>query len=187
MFGTQAMRLLRENWQNATQLAEELYAIFQNTIPLETNAPLTIGPVSGTVPPLTLQTGQNGNTLMNFGRNGPLIGSLQFNDQIGGPWLYDKNGQPLPAPSALSGGSGGGSSSPTATIAVIQSGGPGTIYQAKLYSSGLSGPADSGGALFTVNALGVANDATIPANLPFLAWKVGTDYYFQPPIFLDTF
>jgi hypothetical protein len=55
MFGEQAVRLLRKDWPDATQLAQELYAMFQDDIPLTQTGPLTLSPRRG-VPALTIKT-----------------------------------------------------------------------------------------------------------------------------------
>jgi hypothetical protein len=42
IFGDQSERLLRETWGSPTDLAEELYAMFQSNLPLNINGPVTI-------------------------------------------------------------------------------------------------------------------------------------------------
>jgi hypothetical protein len=54
VFGTQAIRLLREYWPNAKMLAQELYAMFLDTTDLTHAGTLTMTPKPG-VSPFTVQ------------------------------------------------------------------------------------------------------------------------------------
>jgi hypothetical protein len=83
MFGAQAVRMLRETWSNATMLAEELYAIFSDDIPLNNNAPLTLSNPNGSAAPLTIQEPGLGNEVINFtGRTGAPIGGITIVDGV---------------------------------------------------------------------------------------------------------
>lgn len=104
MFGKEAPRLLRKLWPNAQQLAEELYAMFQDDIPLSQNAPVTFS-ANGKLPPLRLQQYGDGPLLSLDGPGGTPLGSLwpYDNPLPGGSTLIwkkadDKPGAPEPAP-----------------------------------------------------------------------------------------
>ncbi len=89
-FGTQAVRLLRESWggeiqkdpegkyfeQGATQLAEELYAMFDDSIPQTQNAPVAINKTNPNAPAnLTLNNPLGGNTFDVNGGNTTIGGN----------------------------------------------------------------------------------------------------------------
>lgn len=42
LFGNQTIRVIRERWASASQLGEELYAMFSGKLPMTTSAPITI-------------------------------------------------------------------------------------------------------------------------------------------------
>jgi hypothetical protein len=81
MFGSQALRLLRESWPNPQLLAEELYAMFQDSVPLESSAPLTLTQ-TGSVPALTIQSsGPPGADVIQFQNgNGVVVGGITIGD-----------------------------------------------------------------------------------------------------------
>lgn len=69
MFGSQALRMLRETWRSATELAEELYAIFANDkLPLEHSGPITLDKPDGTQAPITLRGFKSGDTVLTINR-----------------------------------------------------------------------------------------------------------------------
>lgn len=57
MFGSQVMRLLREKWKTPTELAQELFAVFQDGVPLTHSGGLTLRQKNGSSEaPLTIKT-----------------------------------------------------------------------------------------------------------------------------------
>ncbi len=105
MFGTQAVRLLREAWggiinpdaqgvlreRGAQQLAEELYSMFDDGIPLTQNAPLTLNQQNPNAPALQINNTFGGDSLtidggnFNFGGTGSLTINGNGPISIGGP------------------------------------------------------------------------------------------------------
>lgn len=86
MFGQQAMRLLREKWSSINMLAEEIFSIFQDDIPLSHSAPVTIT-VNSDEAPLTVRQFGNGPFMKFTGRGG------QINLISADGFLTDENGK----------------------------------------------------------------------------------------------
>lgn len=166
MFGTQALRLLRENWPSATELAQELYAIFDDTNPTS-SGPITASPAPGsTQPPLTLN--QDPLTLgaisIKSGSNNATIGLN------GGSLTFSVNGD---SQQPVGGGGGGG------VPGVVVSGGPGSgPYVVTIYPTGLSGGTQN----VNVTQLSIDSGETIPAGTWTVVTQVGSNYYMQVPV-----
>jgi len=164
MFGTQAIRLMRESWKGAQELAEELFAMFQGDIPLEHNAPITITSNTDEAP-LTLRAfGDLGTviTISRIGDSGTIVfdgdGNLQFGDPAGNPI------QP-PAPPPQQGGGG---------FYGRVLGGSGDTYQVLL----------SNGSAVTATQLQIEASETIPVDTYAIVVQVGNAYFMQVPVWL---
>ena len=171
MFGTQALRLLRESWPSVDMLAQELYAIFQDTNPTS-SGPLTINNNTPAGPGMTINNSGGSGSSINLGRNG--TPSVNFG-------LGPDGGLIITAPSVSSqtpGGQpapiGGGGGVPGQVL----SGGPGANYQVKIYPTGLAGPTK------TVSAVQLQIDPgeTIPAGTWALVAQAGGNYYMEVPV-----
>lgn len=197
MFGKQATRLLRERWKNATLLAEELFALFQDDIPLSHDAPVTInnhtaGPAltlrNGTpLPGVTVGTGADGAPLIKLGDfNG---GDLLFQNQDGGltwqgPSFFFQptdpaTGLPSGAPVDLGSGGGGGGGGGGGLVGRVVSG-AGASYTVDLYANGLSAAATS---RVTVTVPAIDPAEVIPAGTVLVpVVPAGGNYYHQPAV-----
>lgn len=87
MFGQQAIRLIREKWRDINVFAEELYAVFQDKIPVESKAPITIRS-NTTDAPLRLNQFGDGPMISFVGKHGSVVAFL---DQNG--YLRDADGR----------------------------------------------------------------------------------------------
>ncbi len=95
-FGTQAVRLLRESWggilrkdpegdyveKGAAQLAEELYAMFDDNIPQTQNAPVTMNLSNPAGPGFTINNPAGGNSFNVNGGNTSIGGNTNNGDTI---------------------------------------------------------------------------------------------------------
>ena len=82
---SQAARLLREDpWNNANDLAQELFAILTARVPSQLNGPVQVDNPSGdpNVPLFQIPV-QNGQTIFQFTRQGQQIGGITWNDGTG--------------------------------------------------------------------------------------------------------
>jgi hypothetical protein len=163
MFGTQALRLLREMWHSPTELAQELYAIFQDSNPTS-SGPITITNNTPAGPGMTMN--QDNST-------GPAIQITKGKTTLGigmdgnGNLTTSTNGKP-----AVGAGGGG-------VPGQVQSGGPGAgPYVVKIYPNGLLG------ATLNVAAtqLQIDSGATIKAGTWTLVTQAGGAYYMQVPV-----
>lgn len=87
IFGTETVRLLREKWPNASVLAEELFAIFTGTTPINIPPGSTLQPSDNPLTPrLTVPNYTAGQPIMNIPGHGALsvqAGSLTFTTPSG--------------------------------------------------------------------------------------------------------
>lgn len=195
IFGDESERLLRESWSGPDELAEELYAIFTSTQPLQTGPIQITNPPGSTVPPIAIDNLGNTTTSVSITTNPsptpnfpelppipplPGIGSPVVN-LLGPDGLPTETGPPggpfTPSP-PIAGGGGGG------VPAQVVSGGPGKgPYTMTAYPNGLGGGGLTPTTL-TVKAtqLQIADDETIPAGTWAILNKVGTTYYMQVPV-----
>ncbi len=95
-FGTQAVRLLRESWggilrkdpegdyveQGASELAQELYAMFDDNIPQTQNAPVTFNVTNPLGPGITINNPNGGNSFNINGGNTNIGGNTNNGDVI---------------------------------------------------------------------------------------------------------
>jgi len=164
MFGNEAVRLLREQWPNPTMLAQELYAMFEDDVPLEHNAPITLTN-PGTEAPLIINVAP-GQPAVQFQVDGVPDGSIT----IGGDGPTFGGRQRTTNNTTVIAGGGG-----NAFIGVVQSG-SGNSYVVVL---------DTG---LTVNCIQQQIDSndTIPAGTSVLVIKqiVGGAYVMQTPVWL---
>ncbi len=137
MFGNQAVRLIRENWggviepdvngnlveRGATRLAEELYAMFDDNIPLTQNAPLTLNKQNPDAPGLTINNTVGGNTLTTNG------GTTTFD---GGDFTVNTPGGNVTI-------NGGTTTIPGSTVTIGQNGANGAPGIGTAGASGLGG------------------------------------------------
>lgn len=190
MYGEQAMRLLKTKWRSATALAEEIYAIFQDQIPLSTDAPVTINNSTaapalqvnqpkvpadnfsfpnGTPPAFQLTLGGVPGWSLGTGADGGLV--------VNGPSF---NYQP-PAGGAPVNLAGGGSGSGGGLPGFVLSGptdASGTMYQVKVYPNGLS----LAGQVVPVKQLSIDPSSVLPVNTPVIVVGAAPNYYMQSPV-----
>lgn len=156
---TAALRMLREDWPTATELAEELYAIFSNDkIPITTSVPIQSSAGSTGQPFATLTGYSPGDTIFKIGPNdnSTNITVQQIIDLVGG------GGQ---APQAAS---------PPAGFAGVVLSGTGNKYSVKL----------SDGSIVIVTQLQIAAGETIPAGTGAVVFKAGGKFVMQVPVWL---
>lgn len=194
------MRLLREKWRSATLLAEELYAMFQDKIPLTHRAPLTIrhdGP--GAALRVTNPSGPSStfDGSMSITRGGVTISNpqgpaitidnyragddlIRVRDPAGGEVgclfsdgvnLFWNCTEPTPI-SGGGGGSGAGNAFPGTVVS-----GSGSTYQVSIETQ-------TGTQTVTVTQMQIAGGETIPAGTPAVVVQVGAAYKMQVPVWL---
>jgi hypothetical protein len=187
MFGAQSMRLLRTRWKNATVLAEELFAMLQDDIPLTHKAPLTLQMPDGSfAPALTIRNSNwndpsNNTPLIKFEDNaGNSTGGL---DKFGDLVNPDGSKKTTDAGSKQQSGSSGVDFEVFACQVV---GGSGNSYQCQLSKDDGSTFIMEAGIpkLFTVRQLKIAPGAAIPVGTWDLAMKRGGKYFMQCPVWL---
>lgn len=164
MFGTQALRLLREKWPGADELSQELYAIFQDKNPtssgpltITNNTPagagLTIQNLGGSGDVMTFSNGKDPPTTFTLGKDGGLVvASPSFTTPSGG---------------------GGGGGVPAQILS-----GTGASYQATVFPTGLAGLTQ----VVAVRQLQIDAAETIPPGTWTFANLVGVNYYIQVPV-----
>jgi len=162
VFGTEALRMLREQWQNATLLAQELYAIFTSDSPVPITSPVSVsGTANPTNPaPLQITLGDNQGITVNHGAT-----QTTFS--------LDPNGN-LQQQTGLAGGTGVIKPIAGGLIGTVQSG-TGSTYQVKLQGTGQ---------VVTVTQLSIDPTETIPAGTPVVVVQVGSAYQMQTPVWL---
>jgi hypothetical protein len=184
LFAKQSIRLLRERWNDATELAEEIYAILNNDEPLQIDGPVTINNnTSG--PGITINNGGPGNTGgiqinrqpdpgINFPDLPPVppttapVVTIIYNggNVTSGP---DPNGQqPV-------GGGGGGGCFPGKILS-----GSGDTYSVAVYESGLAGEPKTR----VVKQLQIDPAETIQENTWVMVGKVGNSFFMMVPVWL---
>lgn len=169
MFSSQIIRVLRDRWRNATELSQELYALFaSDRIPLDHKGPLTLTNEAGTQAPLTLKQFGDGPFIKFEGPNGEELGAIE-DDGEGG----------------ITGGGGGGGGSGDGSDGAEQQvfagkvlSGGGTSYTCDLYPDGPDAAASSS---VTVRVLQLDDD--LPADSWLIVIKTGDVYCAQPAIF----
>ncbi len=171
MFTNQKIRLLRGiPWKNATELAEELVAMFSDNagpvqIPegVQLNAangvPIKVKGVTDDTPIAQFQLPNGSDVNVSF-----TGGQLSFTDKA--------TGDPVPS----SGGGGSGDSTPTAFAGTVVSG-SGSSYQVSILVSGAS-------QTVSVTQRQIDASETIPAGTSALVVKDGGNYYMQVPVWL---
>jgi len=87
MFGAQVMRLLREKWKSPMALAQELYAILQDDIPLTHSGPMTLAQkTEDSASPLTIRSfGDTPAIQFVDARTGASVGSVSI---VGGSLVF---------------------------------------------------------------------------------------------------
>ena len=168
-FFDQSPRLLRHLWSTPTQLAQELYAMFQADIPMTTDAPVTINNPNPQLPAVTIQQPNNPNAPyinMKDPKGNP-IGGLGVNPSNGKPALVGANGQPQQQQGSVFPGQ-------------VQSGGPGAgPYVVTIYPNGTG----NAGQNVNVTQLQINGGSTVPSG----AWVIvvqtaDNSYYMQLPV-----
>jgi hypothetical protein len=194
MFGTESIRLLRDDWKVPKMLAEELYAIFNDDAPVSTAGGLTVTAPTG-VAPITIGANTEGaySPAFSFGSGSdaastgwnPNTGEMQYNSPSGFNFTFPgTDGLPQtvtigPMPDALN------NQQPEATgggMPGMVTGGSGSTYQATVYPEGLGGDSLS----VAVTQMSIDPDATIPAGTWTTVLKNGTgskaSYSMQVPV-----
>lgn len=181
MFGDQSSRLLRERWKNASLLAEELYAMLNDNIPLTQRAPLTIQlPEGDTRAPLTIKNWGDGPMVKFLGKNDEDKGSIDNNGDLVDPPVHGKKAQPKA-------GSAGSVSIDFEFFAGQVIGGSGSSYTVQLYPDGTTPIMESGvPKIFTVKQLQIDSSATIPVGTWTIVFLRKGQYYMQVPVWLGT-
>lgn len=192
IFGDQSERLLRESWSGADELAQELYAIFTDSGPLEIDSPVQIStPQGSTVPPLSLENnGVNPAAIQfttaavpsqDFGQLPalPPLPGLTLTSIYGDGSAENFPGAPAnPTPGTgtpAGGGSGGG------VPGMVTGGGPGAgPYQVKIFPTGLAGPSKT----VNVTQLQIDPADTIPPGSWTIVNQVGKFFYMMVPVWL---
>lgn len=180
MFGEESMRLLRKRWTDATELAEELYAMLQDSVPLTTKAPFTIAlPPGSTAPALTLNNWGSGPSIQFLGKDNTDQGQLTADGR-----LLDSQGKERSGSGTTNNLLGGAASE---TFAGVVVGGSGSTYTMHLYADDGTTTLNEGGGpkAFTVRQLQIDPAATIPINTWALVVKRGGKYFMQAPVWLS--
>lgn len=178
MFGTQALRLLRETWPNPTTLAQELYAIFDDTNPVS-SGPIAISPPP---PPPSIP----GMTPENFAfppwtplTFGDGSGQTQFQVAPGGGLTISSPSLSFTTPDGQKQQVGGGASS---FPGQVQSGGPGQgPYSVNVYQEGLDGPS----VVMDVMQLQIDDSDSIPAGTWVIVAVTDAGSFMQVPVWLE--
>lgn len=166
MFGSQAVRLLSQKWKTATLLAEELFTMFQDDIPLSQNAPVTIHSDAPGVPALTISTNGNGDTpVLRIIGPGGQDGTISVGD--GGITFTTNNNTTNVTQNNIK-------TNPTAFFGTVLSG-TGSSYQVSLLP-------DNKVVLVTQGQ--ILNTEQIPAGTPVVVIKAGSSYFMQVPVWL---
>lgn len=166
MFGTEAIRLLRDDWKVPKMLAEELYAIFQapdtTTSGLTATAPAGVAPI--TVTPNTLGSYA---PALSFGGNAgdpaigwnPNTGQMQFDAPGGFNFTFPgPDGQPVNYPIGPTSDNQQQDTSNGLSMPGQITGGSGNTYQVDVYLNGLNGNKKN----VTVTQMSIDPNATIP-------------------------
>lgn len=198
MFGSQKVRLLREDWPSPTELAEELYAMMDDSIPADLgNGPITANnPTS--LPALTLGTsGDIGGVVLQVnGANGQPVGGIVLGDNglqfaspsqlqaiaTGGPGTLPVFGTNNPPGIDLAGtGTGANTSSAPTSFPGTIVGGAGSTYSATIYPDGLDGKGQD----VAVTQLQIDSSETIPAGTSVIIVQTSDGkYQMQVPVWL---
>jgi hypothetical protein len=167
---TQAIRLRRDDWPHAKQLAEELFAMLTGDAPTASNSQAQINAPAGT-PPLQLGNLSLGDSLVSLrGRDGNVIGDLVLE----GDGLNFVGPGATPAAQPARPASTGGGGIPAQIVS-----GTGDTYTATVYPKGLSGPTDN----VTVKQLSIDPSDTIPAGTwTLVALQADGQYVMQLPV-----
>ena len=191
MFGQQAMRLLRTKWKQVNTFAQELYAMFQDDIPLEHSAPITIN-YAGPDAPLKLDRGFSDGPVI-AATSGGKDGGLRFGpdgtttvygDNIVFEYLED--GEPVRTPVQDLGNKARDEKPTSSTYPAQVVSGEARTYVMTVYTNGIG----STGTKVTATALGVADDAVLDVDswhmVSAVAYTAGgqskTAYYFAPNV-----
>lgn len=171
---TQAIRLLRDDWPKAKQLAEELFAMLTGDAPTVSNSQAQINAPAG-VPPLQLGNLSLGDSLFQVrGKDGALLGNFLLGPD--GLTFQGPAAQAAPTPQPAPSGGGGG------IPAMITAGGPGDTYTATIYPAGLSGTTQS----VTVKQLQIDPSDTInPGTWTHAFLQADGQYTMQVPVWLS--
>mgnify|MGYP000909049653 CR=1 FL=1 len=187
----QSIRLMRESWHDANELAEEMRAIFNSEEPIVFDQPITINNNTGE-PAITINNGGNGPTIEINNNPTPPI---QFPDyppitipdfpEIPPTIIYnndgtivDGDGEPVDQGGTVSGGGGGGF--PGLVVS-----GSGDLYEVDVYERGTGEPPTRR----FVRIMQIDEDATIPAGTGLLVARVTNgsnvfEYYSQVAVWL---
>lgn len=176
VFGRQAIRLLRDDWPRAKQLAEELFAILSNAkIPLEHAGPIVF--FAG--------DGAGGITFRGFGDSNGTPITIEREDSSLPPITIGPSGIDLNGADILNGGTieakhldgnAGGDS-----IAV---GGGGIFLGTVLSGTGTTYLVDIDGTEVTAVQGTIHEDDEIPAGTEVMVFQIGADYFLNVPVWM---
>lgn len=172
------VRLMREKWKDANELAEEITAIFNSEEPMTFDGPITINNNTDG-PAITINNGSTGDTIS---INNHPIPPPQFPGyppvnipDIGGTITnVTINNQGQSSNQTVVSGGGGGF--PGQIIS-----GSGNTYSVAVYESSLSGSPITR----SVRQLQIDPSATIPPDSWVMVGKVGPDYFMQFPVWVE--
>lgn len=161
----QRFRLLREEWDNPLDLAQELYAMFGADGPLQIDGPVQIKNNTD-APAVSIDSaGVDGGGADVFNITRGRDPDVAFSDVL--------PGVSTPAAAAAGGGSGGGG----VPCKVVS--GTGSTYVVTLYPNGVTA-----GGNVTATQLQIASDETIPPDSWGFAVLVGGRYFIQFPVWM---
>lgn len=181
----QSIRLMRESWHDANELAEEMRAIFNSEEPVVFDTPVVINN-NTSEPGITINNGGDGPTIQVNNNPGPPIQFPEYPPidipdfpNIPPTIIYnndgtvtDDDGNPI---DKGGGGGGGGGGFPGQVL-----GGSGTSYTVAVYEAGLSFAPTTR----IVRQLFISDDDAVPAGTWVHVGLAGTSYFMQVPIWL---
>lgn len=193
----QSIRLMRESWANANELAEEMRAIFNSEEPMEFDGPITINNNNPDQSAITIRNGGNGPTITINNQPDPPIQfpdypPIDFPPFDGSVTIYGSDGN-------ITTGSSSGNQKPVTPKTTSSGGGGvpgrvlaktgGRIYNVEIYEKGIDNPFTQ---IVTARQLRIATGETIPEGtgviVTTLSYDVGnstiTEYYFNVPTWL---
>lgn len=180
----QSIRLMRESWHDANELAEEMRAIFNSEEPIVFDTPVVINN-NTSEPGITINNGGDGPTIQVNNNPGPPIQFPEYPPieipdfpNIPPTIIYNNDGTVTDEDGDAidtGAGGGGGGGFPGQVVS-----GSGNMYSVAVYEAGLSFSPTTR----LVRQLQIHDDDTIPPGTWALIAKVGTTYYMQVPVWL---
>jgi hypothetical protein len=175
MFGIGVMRLMRESWTSAKELAEELFALLQSDIPLSHDAPLTLTNRNQPgQPALTVRDFSDGGLVQFVGSDGTPTGGLFIE---GGELILQHQGA---LPTDI------GEPTQPRTDAPDDEEAP-TVFAGTAASGSGAGPYTIdlvGGGTVAATVLQILESETVPSGTGVIVVRQGDAFYFQPAVWM---